>query len=90
MTNKRAKKEPEEISYVTATVIKLENTTTIITPNGKLFLYDGRVTRVEPVNNYASAVNKEINAIKRRASSRLFTGDYLIQMYGKLPDLKTY
>jgi hypothetical protein len=78
--------KPKEIADVIATAIVSGNHTTIITPSGKLHLYDGRVNRVEPVNAYSSAVDEEIEAIRKRASSGFFTGNYLIQMYGKLPD----
>jgi hypothetical protein len=78
--------KPQEIADVIATAIVSDKHTTIITPSGKFHLYDGRISHVEPVKIYSSAVDEEIEVIKKRASSGLFTGNYLIQLYGKLPD----
>ena len=50
-------------------------------------MYDGRVVQVEPVTNYAAAVQMELDMIKRRAMSGLWTEEHYIQFFGKTPDL---
>ena len=72
-----------ELSDTVAVSIKQGQRTTIIAPKAKYELFDGRVLRVEPVEDYKKEVEKAFNSIRERAKRGFFKSEeYFIQLFG--------
>jgi len=72
-----------ELSDTVAVAIKQGQRTTIIAPKAKYELFDGRVLRVEPVEDYKKEVEKAFNSIRERAKRGFFKSEeYFIQLFG--------
>jgi len=72
-----------ELSDVVAVSIKQGQRTTLIAPKAKYDLFDGRVLRVEPVEDYAKELKKMFDLMKERAQTGFFNDEYFIQTFGK-------
>lgn len=86
MANKTGTRKTKESKLVPAVgcSIEQEDRARLITPSGDFYFYKGHLMSAEPVADYQGKVNEEIDAIKRRASSGLFTDSYTIKFYGKV------
>ena len=77
-----------ELSDTVAVSIKQGQRTTIIAPKAKYELFDGRVLRVEPVEDYKKELKKLFNSMKDRAQLGFFNDVYFIQTFGMSKDPK--
>jgi hypothetical protein len=77
-----------ELSDRVAVAIKQGQRTTIIAPKAKYELFDGRVLRVEPVEDYKKELKKLFGSMKDRAQLGFFNDEYFIQTFGMSKDPK--
>ncbi len=79
------KRKDEEKSELVATVITdisgAIKRTTLITPNATYEMSDGRLNNIEDID-YISSVEKHFDALRERAKTRFFSGEYRIQVIG--------
>ncbi len=72
-----------DLSDVVAVSIKQGQRTTLIAPKAKYEFFEGRVLRVEPVEDYKKEVAKAFDQIRDRAKIGLYKSDeYFIQLFG--------
>ena len=75
-------------SKLVATAITEGILLSLITPDGRYEIVDGRVMRAVPIQDYKAEVSSELDKIKQRATKNFYSGEYHIKVFGTAPEVE--
>ena len=73
-------------SKLVATAITEGDLVTLITPNARYEIVDGRVT-VHPIKGYREEVASTFESMREKANTGFFNKEYHVRIFGTAPDV---